>query len=103
MEITFAWYWIITYSIAIIGTFFGYIGLIKKRKLLCWQSVIFYIFIILNIIKPIKIDGTNLSESLRVQNKTIESQKTLPPKVIDDSFKKGDNEVKSITTEEIWN
>jgi len=101
MEITLTYWWIISVSkVIMIGT-----SLYKlhksnyKSKLWRW---LFIIAIILAYIGPVKYDGTDSTRVSKQQVESIESNKELPEKVIDNSFEKLTSKPISISNEDIW-
>jgi len=107
MELTFAWFWIIN----LIFIAINFLILIKaykfgkaNNKFLNKWFWLFIILAIINIVMPIKINGTNSSEVLKQQAYSIQQTKVLPKKVQDNSFKEGlKQSTATVTHDEIWN
>ena len=103
MEITLAWFWLIKLIILLTVVFAIYKAYKNKFKNKFW-NIFAIVLIILLIINPIKINGTNSVEVLKQQNYSIEQNKVLPKKVIDNSFENGSKkDTADITHDEIWN
>jgi hypothetical protein len=103
MEIVIAYFWVINLIAGIIGLWFMYkAAIIYKFKSKKW-NILALILLILGLVNPIKINGTNSNEVLKQQNYSVEHGKVLPPKVIDNSFERGlKTDTKDITNDEIW-
>jgi len=77
-------------------------GKVNNKFLNKW----FWLFIflaIIDIIMPLKINGTNSNEVLKQQAYSIQTSKVLPKKIIDNSFQNGlKQDTANITHTQIW-
>jgi len=103
MEIVIAYFWIVNLIAGLLGIWFFYKAAVKyKFKSKKW-NILSIIFLVLGLINPVKINGTNSKQMLKQQSYSIESTKVLPKKVQDNSFENGlKSSTKNITNKEIW-
>lgn len=87
MELTFAWFWLLTLAKAGIGIYIGY-KVIECHLSSKFWNIAALVYITLVIMSPLKIDGTNSKEFKTVQEQRIVTTKTLPPKVESKGFQK---------------
>lgn len=99
MEFTIAWFWALKLLMALITIYTAYIAFISKKfKSKVW-NIIAGLLILLGIVMPVKIDGTNSTEFKTQQERHIEASKELPAKVTADNWKKIN--VNGITKEDL--
>jgi len=107
VEFTIAWFWVLKLILIIIPIVLLWISYIfHKKKNSFWKRIFFILAIlgmIFNLFMPIKIDSTNSRQGRTLQTYSVESNKVLPPRVVDNSFKRetGSKNLK-ITKDEIW-
>jgi len=103
MEVTFAWFWAINLSliIAIVYSLFKLIKSIINEKNIKRWFIINAILIILQVINPIKINGTNSNVINNSTNYNIKQSKVLPPVKVDNSFKEEVNSVHGISKKDL--
>jgi len=88
MEIMFSWFWIFNLFKLIIIVGFAYF-IIKYTESKKPIDVILagFLFVMIMVFSSIKINSTDSKNFNNLQNNAIESIKTIPEKIRDDSFK----------------
>lgn len=99
MSLTIHWFWVIKLIIFIWLMFLIGKNIKENFKSKFWL-ILMIISFILSIINPIKIDLNTRAQVLRT-NQFIQSQKVLPDKIEDDTFKIKSHNVYGITEEDL--
>ena len=87
MELTFTWYWIVQVVAFIVAL--STISMAFKHKFSStFWNIIALVAIILAIVSPVKIDGTDNAQYMPQQESTIASTKALLEKTIADNWEK---------------
>ena len=88
MELILAWYWLVKLTLVGIILYTAYKAfIVYKFEKIGW-NIVFVVFLVLGVISPVKIDGTNTTQYHQNQVLSISANKTLAPKVESKDFRK---------------
>ena len=88
MELTLALYWLVKLTLVGIMVYTAYKAfVVYKFEKIGW-NIAFVVLLILGVISPVKIDGTNTTQYHQNQALSVAASKTLAPKVESQDFRK---------------